>query len=222
MCAEKKQEKDSRTRNWTFIVYPDSVPTDWRDRLDNNYIPWIESPLHDKDFNADGTHKKPHCHILLLFDGKKSYNQVLDISASINGTVPQRCANAKGLVRYMAHLDNPEKAQYDLQDIIGHCGADVSTYLKCTGTSRYALIREMLDYVAHNDIFEFKDLVYYAMNNRFNDWFPLLCDNSAYIINCVIKSCRYSKLDQNDYIPSVSVVKVDENGEFIDEEEVFL
>ncbi|WP_261701691.1 replication protein, partial [Staphylococcus equorum] len=27
------QKKDTRTRNWTFFVYPDSAPANWREIL---------------------------------------------------------------------------------------------------------------------------------------------------------------------------------------------
>ena len=57
------QHKVQKGRDWTFIVYPESAPLDWRNILDETHIKWIESPLHDKDFNADGTLKKPHWHI---------------------------------------------------------------------------------------------------------------------------------------------------------------
>ncbi|EFF22076.1 replication protein, partial [Enterococcus faecium E1636] len=40
-------------------------------------------------------------------------------------------------------------------------------------------------------ITEIKDLIDYAMSERFDDWFPLLCDNSAYIIGQYIKSNRH-------------------------------
>lgn len=56
--SEKK--KDGRTRNWTFVLYPDSAPDNWRQILDDKHIEWIESPLHDKDVNANGEPKKPH------------------------------------------------------------------------------------------------------------------------------------------------------------------
>ncbi|MET2064577.1 hypothetical protein ABXM48_13300, partial [Enterococcus faecium] len=41
------------------------------------------------------------------------------------------------------------------------------------------------------NITEIKDLIDYAMSERFDDWFPLLCDNSAYIIGQYIKSNRH-------------------------------
>lgn len=186
------EKKDDRTRNWTFIVYPESAPADWRDKLDEEHIQWIESPLHDKDKNADGEVKKPHWHILVLFEGKKSYNQVKELTDRLNAPIPQKIASAKGMVRYMAHLDNPEKVQYKTTDIIGHGGVDVAEYLKPTSSSRYQLIGEMMDFVKENHIIEIKDLLYYAREKRFDDWFPLLCDNSAYIMNSLIKSNRHA------------------------------
>lgn len=190
--SERKSSstKDDRTRNWTFVAYPESAPQNWRDILDDEHIQWIESPLHDKDINADGEAKKPHWHILVMFEGKKSFEQVKELTEKIHATIPQKCASAKGLVRYMAHLDNPEKVQYDRGSIIGHGGADVSEYLKPTSSSRYQLISEMRQWINETDCVEFCDLFDYAAENHFDDWFPLLCDNSAYIMGEFIKSRR--------------------------------
>ena len=43
----KSQGKDERTRNWTFVIYPESAPKNWRDVLDEQHIQWVESPLHE-------------------------------------------------------------------------------------------------------------------------------------------------------------------------------
>lgn len=189
------EKKDDRARNWTFVIYPidgnPPAPSGWRDILDELHIQWVESPLHDKDMNADGTPKKPHIHVLALYDGHKSFDQVKEVTDKLNAPIPQKCASAKGLVRYMAHLDNPEKVQYDRGLILGHGGADVAEYLKPTSSSRYLLIKEMMDYVREKNIIEMEDLLTYASAERFDDWFPLLCDNSAYIMGSFIKSRRH-------------------------------
>lgn len=189
--ARKKASED-RTRNWSFILYPESAPEDWRDILNDLHIAWVESPLHDRDVSADGSPKKPHVHVLLLFDGVKTYEQVCSIIEPLNVTIPQRVQSAKGLVRYMAHLDDPNKAQYAVSDIVGHGGADVAELLKPTSSSRYALIREMSDFVRQNGITEYYQLYFYAMDNRYDDWFPLLCDSATYALNALIKSLRHS------------------------------
>ncbi len=191
--SDKKssQRIDTRTRTWSFIIYEDSAPSNWIDILDEEHIEWVESPWHDKDINANGEPKKKHKHILLLFQGKKSYEQIKDITDKLNAPIPQRCHNAKALVRYMAHLDNPEKAQYSVADIKAHGGVDLADMLRPSSSERYTIIRDMISYVKSNNISEFQDLMDYAASEHFDDWFPLLCDNSAYIVNQYIKSQRH-------------------------------
>lgn len=189
--SEKNSSKQVRTRNWTCIVYPDSAPENWESILNEEHLEWIKSPLHDRDINANGEPKKAHYHVLIMFQGVKTYEQVQKIIAPLNCTIPQVCQNAKSLVRYMAHLDNPEKAQYSTGDIIGYGGVDLAELLKANKSERYNYIKEMLSFVDEHGIIEFKDLMDYAMKSRSDDWFPLLCDNSAYVVQQYIKSCRH-------------------------------
>lgn len=190
--VEKKSSE--RLRAWTFILYPESAPDDWREILDDEHIEWAESPLHDKDINADGTPKKPHKHILLSFPGKKSYEQIKAITDKLNCPVPQKCHNQKSLVRYFCHLDNPDKAQYKTSDIISHGGFNVDDVLKPSTSEVYEKIAEMIDYVRMYNITEFQDLMDYAISNRYDDWFPLLCDRCAFVIDKYIKSQRHRQV----------------------------
>lgn len=182
---------ETRTRTWTFILYPESAPAHWRDILDEKHIEWIESPLHDKDFNATGEPKKAHWHILLMFGGVKSYEQVKELTDALNAPIPERCHNARSMVRYMVHLDNPDKAQYNISDIKAHGGADVSEMLRPSSSERYTLIGDMISYIRKNNVIEFQDLMDYALENEFDTWFPLLCDNSAFVVGQYIKSQRH-------------------------------
>lgn len=182
--------KDTRTRNWSIIIYPESAPENWRAILDDSHIEWIESPLHEFDVNPTGEVKKPHYHLLLLFGGVKSYDQVCEFIKPLNGPIPQRCHNARAMVRYFSHLDNPDKFQYSISDIIPHGGVDVSELLKPSSSERYSMIKEMCEFVGANNITDFYELMDYAMDNEFTTWWPLLCDSSAYIVNQYIKSNR--------------------------------
>lgn len=188
-CEEdKERDEGGLVRSWTFILYPDSAPEGWRDILDDMHIGWAESPLHDKDLNADATPKKPHWHILLAFPQKKSYNQVCVICRALNAPIPQRIHDMRGMVRYMAHLDNPEKYQYSVNDIKGHQGFDVADFLRPSATVRYECIRDMMIYCVQKEIFDFDVLLLTAMTEHFDDWFPLLCDNSAYVMQSFLRS----------------------------------
>ena len=188
--AEKTRGHD-RTRVWTAVLYPESAPADWREHLDELHIEWAESPLHEFDTNPTGEVKKAHWHIVLAFDGPKSYEQVCEILAPLNGPIPQKCHSLKGAIRYFAHLDNPEKYQYPVSQIVGHGGFDVAEALAPSSAKRKDLIAEMLDWVKDNHIVELQDLMDYARENRYDDWFDLLVRDSTFVISQYIKSQRH-------------------------------
>lgn len=181
-----------RTRNWTFIVYPESVVPNWRDILDDFHIEWLESPLHDKDLKEDGTLKKPHYHIVLMFGGVKSYEQVAKITSEVGGTIPQRVEQLRGMVRYLAHLDHPKKAQYSFDDIVCHGGADLAELCKAKTTDKYNTLKEIFDFCKVNEICEFTDLVDYAVAMH-DDWLPIICEKHCYAISKYLDSIRYKK-----------------------------
>lgn len=189
MGSEKTRGSD-RTRNWSAVLYPESAPGNWREVIEELHIEWVESPLHEFDSNADGELKKAHWHLLLMFGGVKSFEQVCEVLKPLNCPSPQRCHNAKAMIRYMAHLDNPDKYQYSVGDIKAHGGVDLAELLRPSSSERYSILRDMCDYIRNNGVTEFSDFVYYAMTEHYDDWFPFLADNSAYFIGQVIKSQR--------------------------------
>jgi hypothetical protein len=189
---------DDRTRNWSFLVYPapgGQAPDNWRDILDGHRVPWVESPLHDRDVEPTGEIKKPHWHVLMMFGGNKAFEQIKEITDALSAPIPIKAMSTKGLVRYMAHMDNPDKHQYDRAAIVGHCGVDVAELLKPTSADRLTLLKEMMAHVRENQVTEMCDLLEYAAGNRFDDWFRLLTENSAYIMGEYIKSIRHKRKD---------------------------
>lgn len=74
-----------RTRNYATVVYPESAPIDWIRLLQEQCVPALISPLHDKDLNTDGTLKKEHFHVMILFDGVKTSEQAQEVFSVIGG-----------------------------------------------------------------------------------------------------------------------------------------
>lgn len=201
---EKQKQYDAnrageRTRNWAVIFYPEDLPDGWDALLDETGVQWVESPLHDKDVNADGNPKKPHKHGLLMFDAVKSENQVRKFlqglygasEESIVGVASPRMAQSRGgMVRYMAHLDNPEKAQYDVAEIIGHNGADISGLLRYSATETREMIIAMEEYIEENGITELSDFSA-AIRYDFPEWHTLLSTKMTVYFNGFIRSRRH-------------------------------
>lgn len=189
---------DERSKTWVFIGYPESMSKDWKIRLQEMMIDVAVSPLHDKDVNPDGELKKPHYHIVLRYSSNKDYNQVCKDIEVFNGSIPQRVKSTKGQIRYLVHADNPEKAQYQQGDILIIGSWDITKYFTLTQADRHCHIADMMDFVDENGIMEFNALVRYARQFRRDDWFPLLCDNSAYVMDKYICSIRNEWKDKQE------------------------
>ncbi len=175
-----------RTRNFATVIYPESAPSDWKSILSEQCIPCFVSPLHDMDVNPDGEPKKPHFHVMLMFDGVKSIDQVKPIFDLIGGVGCEKVVSTRGYARYLCHLDNPEKYQYNTEDVIAYGGADYITTIGLT-TDKYKAIGEMIDYCAENNIYSYSRLLEWCRINRF-DWFRVLCDSGTFVIKEYLKS----------------------------------
>lgn len=180
---------NARTRNWSFIAYPDSAPEDWKSIIKALHIPCCISPLHDKDLNPTGEEKKPHWHIFLVFDSVKTYDQALEITKLVNGTIPQPVQSPVGLVRYFIHKDNPEKHQYKFSDIEVYNGFDVSKYDTYSEAELDSIFKEITEVVDANCIYEISDLWEYCRDNN-PDWLRLLRKNTIFF-NSYVSSRRH-------------------------------
>ncbi len=182
-----------RTRNWIFILYEDSAPPNWREVLDG--VPWIESPWHDKDVNEDAEHtpKKKHKHIMLCFEAVKTFEQVKEVTDALHAPIPQAVKSMVGQVRYFAHLDNPEKYQYDRAGVVGH-GIDAQGIID-TGADKMQVLTEILDYVETNRIYRFNVLVNYARKNN-QTWFRLLANGYTRFISEYLRDAWHEVQDE--------------------------
>lgn len=181
--------KENRKRNWAFVVYPDSAPEDWREKLRGLLVPGFISPLHDSDANPDGEPKKPHWHVVLTFKGLKSFEQVKEITDGLNATIPIECKDVRAYARYLCHMDNPEKAQYCPADVECLGGTDYLDKTACAADTDSAL-GEMMDWCIQEGCYSFFRLSNYARAER-PDWFRVITSSRTVFLTAWLKSMEW-------------------------------
>lgn len=115
-----------RKRNWAMVLYPD----------DEKHISAIQlleqggfkyaAILHDKDVwseadapdHTPGEVKKAHWHVVVKFD-QAVWNTSFAKQLGISENYLQPCSNLDGALLYLIHSDNPEKYQYDAEEVFG-------------------------------------------------------------------------------------------------------
>lgn len=186
MSTEKKSSGRGRTRNFATVIYPESAPENWQDILVEQFVPAFISPLHNFDFNPTGELKKEHYHVIIMFEGVKTTDQAKAIFEKIGGVGCEVVQSLRGYARYLCHLDNPDKAQYSVEDVRALCGADYSGTIGLV-TDKYKAIGEMIDFCIENNIVSYAELLEFCRLNRF-DWFRVLCDNGTVVMKEYLKS----------------------------------
>ena len=222
--AKADIRRNTSARWWNVIVYPESAPSDWIQRLVAAGYKIAISPLHDKDWwerdskeclnpetgeilprgalHKKGDHKKAHWHVILVCDVRMSFKEVnAEVQNICHCPYIQRCKSLSGSYRYFWHDNKPDKYQnYDRSEIQKYNGFQI----ELTKTDMNKLTQEIIDLIVKNELFEWSEVVEF-----FNDdleFLQVLSTKSTFFISYV-KSRYYRKNPHSVKHSEVKVVK---------------
>lgn len=192
----KNVSQNVKKRNWTIVVYPESLPENWKDILRESGLQVGISPLHDKDVNPDGSIKKPHYHLILIYSGPTSYNVVLALTKKLNAPIPKALEAVRGMYRYFTHKDNPEKYQYDEKDIECLNGFDILDFVELTKSEVLKIKKSLQLLIRQLDLHEYSEFMDYCLENL-TDMEYDVASSHTYFFDKYLSSRRYSIPQKN-------------------------
>lgn len=175
-----------KARVFTAEIYPESAPADWLDRAKATHLDMLISPIHNKDVNPDNTPKKPHYHIMAFWDSPTTFNNAQNVLSGLgvaNGHI-EFVESTPGMARYLTHKDNPEKFQYNAEDVIV-LGAINYEEICDKVQDKRKHISAMTVYIRDNAITSFAAFAYYCQANE-PQWFGVLTDRNTLYIKTLI------------------------------------
>lgn len=187
--------KNVKKRNWAFVLYPESAPENWRELLQKTGLQCAVSPLHDKDLNPDGEHKKAHYHVIVCYSGPTSYNVVKTLTDSLCCPIPQALEQVRGYYRYFTHKDNPEKFQYEEREITTINGFSIMDFVELTKSEVMGIKRELQLLIRKADIIEYADLMDLLQDNEMVQQYDVASCNT-YFFEKYISSRRNKRTPQ--------------------------
>lgn len=185
-----------KKRNWGALVYTDSAPADWKEILKLKGLTFAVSPLHDKDMDegANGsTLKKPHYHIILCFSGPTTDKTVNEIMKELNQPIAIPLESVRGYYRYLTHKDNPEKYQYNENEIELFNGFDVNDVLNSFEV--FQCLKQIQNFILELNITEYADLIDFLLNSEYYELWNVACSHTLFL-NTYITSKRHA-LEKN-------------------------
>lgn len=144
----------AKARNFAFILYPESLPKDWEEKLETLDIPMAISPIHDKDvredinpfelsdeemalYDAGKLYKKPHYHVMYCAPNPVTVDGVRNrIKRKLGDNTISHVEIVDGVESYYKYLTHEskdaikkKKTKYDKKDLIHLNGFDIDRYI---------------------------------------------------------------------------------------------
>lgn len=213
-----KKSNNVKKRVWTFEIYPSQdyinsvcpdclydgssgyglAPDNFVEILNKSGLSGSISPLHCFDQNPDGTYKKPHYHVILVYGNTTTFSSVKTfVLENFHSPIPQPLESVRGMYRYFTHKDNPEKYQYSDNDIINFGGFNIVDYIELTKSEVDKILFDLTYIIRDNFILEYSDLIFYCLEHDLMDYFSVASRNTIYF-NTLISSIRNRNNNKSD------------------------
>lgn len=185
----------TKARFFTFIVYPDSAPTDWLRQLEASLRMFLVSPLHEPDKVAEdvpddaaiGHQRKPHWHVCYCHGNTitaRAARSLIRDEFPWALMPPQdnkfMVGAACNLARYFLHIDQPDKQQfegdpYELLTALNGYPLDLSRQL--TRAEKRQMRVNVQAFAGQHGIVEYAELC--DSLRHVQDWemYDFVCDN---------------------------------------------
>ena len=165
-----------RARAWTAMMYQESAPDGWKDKLADLLVEALVSPLHDQDVWTDedeaenpvhkaGSPKKAHWHIVVSYKNPVTFAKAREVFDEIGAVVPPepkaKVKDFQQMARYLCHLDQPKKHRYDPADVQAFGALDYQRLIMA-GRDEDNLLDEMMEYIDENCITSFRQFCVYV------------------------------------------------------------
>lgn len=185
------------------ILYPDSTTYNVDSiisELANQHISFAVSPCHDRDVKEDGSPKKPHYHLLVAYSNATTLNNFKSLFEFCGMQKSDLhmvflCNSGLGYFRYLTHKDNPEKAQYNDNDIrIFNDYNGIFEKFKKTEKNKTDNLIRIFQLVDELETISFHTLMQYLMLNEV-ELFQMITSSSALAI-CIKEYQRSFEYDR--------------------------
>lgn len=205
---QPKKVNKKKTRGYALVIYPESLPKDYIERINNLHMQCLLSPLHDKDMDGEKP-KKPHYHLMILFDGPQTEKRAKEVFQEVTGAeVPhvEQLNSIPGMARYLCHLDNPEKYQYPKAEVQEFGGARYLELIEKVADNMEILSR-IFDIIEEEDIFSYRKLIQNLKNQP--DLFRIATQSNTLAISTYLRARQWDR--ENDYKNSKNSLKPKEH-----------
>lgn len=176
--------KKTKARNFAFIIYPESIPEDWKERLEKIGVPMAVSPLHNLDeterkfedlseeeqkiIRSGGkVYKKAHYHVLYIARNPVTVESIRNkIKRALGNKSVSHIEIVDSVEHYYKYLTHEssdairkKKHLYSKGDLVFINDFDIDRYVTLDESQKRELKSLLLDIVRENHLVNVIDLL---------------------------------------------------------------
>lgn len=183
-----------KARYFTFLLYPESIPENWKMQLEMIGVPMAISPLHDKDkSNVEGQeYKKAHYHVIYVAANpvtthsvRKRIQRVLGNESLAKVQVIKQ--SVENMYLYLTHESKDaiakNKYKYDKKDIKLLNNFDIDRYVVLDVEDKDEMLNNVCDMIDDHGLANIRELRRFVKEHGTEYNLP-----SMKIINSVLRS----------------------------------
>lgn len=146
-----------KARNFSCILYPESIPKNWEECLSKLGVSMAVSPLHDKDKSAvkGQTYKKGHYHVIYIARNPVTVESVRNKLKRVLGNKAvshiEIVDNVENMFKYLTHESKDaikkNKHKYEKKDITYINGFDIDRYITLDESQKRGLKNLLLNII---------------------------------------------------------------------------
>lgn len=183
-----------KARYFTFLLYPESIPTDWIQKLESLDVPIAISPIHDKDLsNVEGQkYKKAHYHVIYVAKNPVTADSVRVKIKRLLGEkalakVQIVIQSMENMYLYLTHESKDaiakNKYKYKKSDITQLNNFDIDRYITLDAEDKDDMLNEVCDLIDEHGLANIRELRRFIRVHGAEYGLP-----SMKIINSVLRS----------------------------------
>jgi Plasmid replication protein. len=183
-----------KSRYFTFLLYPESIPGDWEMKLESLGVPIAVSPLHDKDKSTvEGQkYKKAHYHVIYVAKNPVTADSV---RWKIKQTLGEKSLakvqiivqSMESMYLYLTHESKDavakNKHKYSKKDIKFINNFDIDRYITLDVEDKDEMLNDICDMIDEHDLANMRELRRFVKSHASEYGLP-----SMKIINSVLRS----------------------------------
>lgn len=173
-----------KARNWSGVCYPENMIDSWKEDIEKILQLPFAYCVHDKDVETDGTPRKTHVHIVVIYGNTTTQASALKLLNKLSKPgctccpVVESVVNIKYIYDYLCHdtddCKKKHKHEYDKAERVTGNAFDIGSYEQIGIKEKNDMARELCDIIIRENYTNFSDFYCYAISNLDNKYFEIL------------------------------------------------